>query len=193
MTYQTRELSPKTWADFERLFVPEHEDWAFCACMLYQRGCHLDRREYPDAESERIQNLDEKRALVDAGRAHGILVYEDGVPIGWCQYGPAEELPLPGANRLDERIPPVGAGVRWRITCFITLVEKRRRGVAAAALRAALESIREQGGGLVEAYPTLTPHDVNWAHTGTVALFEREGFSVVDRPSERYVVMQRET
>lgn len=93
---------------------------------------------------------------------------------------------------MDERIPPVGAGVRWRITCFITLLERRRRGVATAALRAALESIRAQGGGLVEAYPTLTPHDVNRAHTGTVALFEREGFSLVDRPNDQYVVMQLE-
>lgn len=61
VTYETRELSSKTWADFERLFEPERQDWAFCACMLYQRGCHLDRQGFPDIESERIQNLAEKR------------------------------------------------------------------------------------------------------------------------------------
>jgi hypothetical protein len=44
----------------------------------------------------------------------------------------------------------------------------------------------------VEAYPTLTPRDANWAHAGTVSLFEREGFAVVGRPSKKYVVMQRE-
>jgi len=185
------ELTPATWADFERLFAPGR-GWSFCACMLYQRGCHLDAKRFPDRASSLAQNQAEKRALVDAGRAHGILVYDDSEPIGWCQFGPAEELPLPGATRLDRRIPPLGAGVRWRITCFVTVVRRRRRGVASTALRSALQAIRERGGGLVEAYPTLTPHNPNWAHAGTVSLFEREGFVIVGRPSEKYVVMQRE-
>jgi GNAT superfamily N-acetyltransferase len=183
MTYATEELTPATWADFERLFAPGR-GWSFCACMLYQRGCHLDAKSFPDRASSLVQNRADKRELVDAGRAHGILVYDEGEPIGWCQFGPAEELPLPGATRLDRRIPPLGAGVRWR--------RRRRRGVARTALRSALEAIRERGGGLVEAYPTLTPRNPNWAHAGTVSLFEREGFRIVGRPSKKYVVMQRE-
>jgi hypothetical protein len=191
MTYPTKELDPATWADFQRLFAPGR-GWSFCACMLYQRGCHLDARSFPDRASALDQNQAEKRALVDTGRAHGILVYEDSDPIGWCQFGPPEELPLPGAARLDGRIPPLGAGVRWRITCFVTVIRQRRRGVASTALRSALQAIRKRGGGLVEAYPTLTPHNPNWAHAGTVSLFEREGFSIVARPSKKYVVVQRE-
>lgn len=191
MEYATKELSPETWPDFERLFAPG-TGWAFCACMLYQRGCHLPKAAYPNREAMRIQNQAEKRALVNGGRAHGILVYDDGEPIGWCQFGPAEELPLPGGGRRDRRIPPLGDGVGWRITCFVTTVRRRRRGVASTALRAALDAIRERGGGLVEAYPTVTPQDGNWAHAGTIRLFEREGFTVASRPNARYVVMQRD-
>src|SRR5215470_10752546 len=191
MTYVTKELTPATWADFERLFAPGR-GWSFCACMLYQRGCHLDAKSFPDRASSRAQNQGDKRTLVDAGRAHGILVYDDSEPIGWCQFGPAEELPLPGATRLDRRIPPLGASVRWRLTCFVTVVRRRRRGVARTALRSALKAIHARGGGLVEAYPTLTPRDANRAHAGTVSLFEREGFRIVGRPSEKYIVMQRE-
>ena len=191
MKYATRELSPETWADFERLFAPRR-GWSFCACMLYQRGCHLDAKRFPDRASSLVQNLAEKRALVDVGRAHGILVYEDSEPIGWCQFGPADELPLPGVTRLDRRIPPLGAGVRWRITCFVTIIHQRRRGVARTALRSALRAIRERGGGLVEAYPTLTPGNPNWEHAGTVSLFQRAGFVIVAQPSEKYVVMQQE-
>lgn len=190
MTYETKLLSSTTWADFERLFAPE-AGWAFCACMLYQRGCHLEKSKFPNREAARIQNRAEKRALVDAGRAHGVLVYEEGDPIGWCQYGPVDELPLPGGRRRDRRIPPLGAGVSWRITCFVTAVRRRRRGVARSALRGALDAIREEGGGLVEAYPTVKPQDGNWAHAGTISLFEREGFAIVDRPNAPYVVMQR--
>ena len=97
MTYETRDLGPETWPDFERLFAPGR-GWAFCACMLFQRGCHLPKAKYPNRKAERVQNQAEKRALVIAGQAHGILVYDGGEPIGWCQYGPAEELPLPGES-----------------------------------------------------------------------------------------------
>ena len=64
--------------------------------MLYQRGCHLDPKRFPDRASSLVQNQAEKRAFVVAGRAHGIIVYDDSEPIGWCQFGPADELPLPG-------------------------------------------------------------------------------------------------
>lgn len=189
MGYATKELNAETWPDFERLFAPG-TGWAFCACMLYQRGRHLSKAEYPNREAMRIQNQAEKRALINAGQAHGILVYGDGEPVGWCQFGPAEELPLPGGGRRDRRIPPLGEGVSWRITCFVTAVRRRRRGVAAAALHAALEAIRERRGGLVEAYPTVAPQDGDWAHAGTIPLFEREGFTVARRPNAPYVVMQ---
>jgi GNAT superfamily N-acetyltransferase len=190
MTYVTKELTPATWRDFERLFEPGR-GWAFCACMLYHRGCHLPSSRYPRAAA-RLRNLAEKRSLLDAGQAHGVLVYSSGAPVGWCQYGPVDELPLPGSTTgRDSRVVSPGAGVIWRVTCFVTAVRHRRQGVAGAALRAVVTAIQQRGGGLTEAYPTLTPHDPDWAHTGTVALFEQEGFAIVARPSPRYVVMQR--
>ena len=191
MPYTSKQLTLATWADFERLFAPGR-GWSFCACMLYQRGCHLDSKRFPDRASALVQNQAEKRDLVASGRAHGILVYDGTEPIGWCQFGPAEELPLPGATHLDKRIPPLGTGVRWRITCFVTALRWRRQGVAMTALRGALRAISELGGGLVEAYPTLTPDDSDWSHAGTVSLFEREGFITVGQPTEKYIIMQRE-
>jgi GNAT superfamily N-acetyltransferase len=190
LTYATKHLGPETWPDFERLFAPG-TGWGFCACMFLQRGRHLPEAEFPEREAMRIRNQVEKRALVNEGRAHGILVYADGEPVGWCQYGPPEELPLPGGGRTSRRIPPTGADVRWRITCFVTAVRHRRRGVASMALRGALSAIRERGSGLVEAYPPVPPIRADWAHGGTISMFEREGFTIVGRPNAPYVVMQR--
>jgi ribosomal protein S18 acetylase RimI-like enzyme len=190
VTYTTRELEPGTWVDFERLFRPG-TGWAFCACMLYQRGCHLDARAYPTRQLARAQNLREKRHLVEAGNAHGVLVYDGEEPNGWCQFGPAEQPPRLGAQQLDSRIPPLEPDVEWRITCFVTAVPHRRRGVASVALRAVLAAISRRGGGIVEAYPTTTPQNGNWQHAGTVDLFEREGFSTYRTPSLPYVVMRR--
>lgn len=159
--------------------------------MFFQRGRHLPHADFPERETMRRKNLAEKRALVVAGLAHGILVYNDNQPVGWCQFGPPEELPLRGGGRTARRIPPTGANVRWRITCFVTAVGHRRRGVAGMALRAALSAIRERGGGLVEAYPAVPPIRADWEHGGTIALFAREGFRIVGPAYPPYVVMQR--
>ncbi|HEX4542310.1 MAG TPA: GNAT family N-acetyltransferase, partial [Candidatus Acidoferrum sp.] len=101
-----------------------------------------------------MRNCSEKRELVERECAHGILVYAEAEPVGWCQYGPSEELPRMDNTRKYRGLAPEGGTERlWRITCFAVLKKWRKRGVAGAALKAALEAIRKRGGGLVEAYP----------------------------------------
>ena len=95
-----------------------------------------------------MQNHRAKRALLEEGAAHGILVYADDEPIGRCQYGTSDEL-------LARNGAPQPRSRTWRITCFVVDRRFRRKGVARLALRAALESIRHQGGGLVEAFPVV--------------------------------------
>ncbi|HXJ06311.1 MAG TPA: hypothetical protein VNH65_14495 [Candidatus Acidoferrum sp.] len=78
--------------------------------------------------------------------------------------------------------PELGATKLWRITCFVVLKEYRKRGVASAAPKAALESIRRKGGGLVEAYPITRwksrPFGNESIH-GTVSMFNKQGFKLV--------------
>lgn len=83
----------------------------------------------------------------------------------------------------------LGPPPHWRITCFFVDRPFRRSGVANFALHAALGAIRRLGGGIVEAYPATHGRAVaTWF--GTVAMFEREGFSVV-QPFGRSNVMVR--
>ena len=52
--------------------------------------------------------------------------------------------------------------------------------MASTALKAALESIRKKGGGLVEAYPvSKTDQGSNYLYSGTVTMFEKAGFKLV--------------
>ena len=68
----------------------------------------------------------------------------------------------------------------WRITCFVVDKNQRKSGVATVALRAALESIRNHGGGLVEAIPvSKTDQGPCYMHTGTPSMFEKTGFKTV--------------
>ena len=67
----------------------------------------------------------------------------------------------------------------WRITCFFVDRNYRGQGIANIALDAALDTIAEEGGGLVEAYPEITEGRTvkgTFIYLGTMAMFERRGF-----------------
>ena len=122
-----------------------------------------------------------KRKLVADGSAHGILVYAGKDPVGWCQYGPGDELPRTDHTRNYQRFSKAGDKVRlWRITCFVVDENYRGKGVASLGLKAALESIGKQGGGLVESYPVIeTDQGSNYLCCGTVGMFSKEGFTII--------------
>jgi ribosomal protein S18 acetylase RimI-like enzyme len=174
--WQAFELSPRRWADFEALFRRYHGVQAGCWCMYY----HRDGPTGPLADTDRQEaNRRDHHALVLQGQAHGILVYRDDEPVGWCQFGRREELPrIERGRKYRAVVGELGAPPRWRITCFFVDRPYRRAGAARYALRAALDAIRRRGGGIVEAYPATHGKAVaTWF--GTVGMFEREGFTVV--------------
>jgi predicted GNAT family acetyltransferase len=71
----------------------------------------------------------------------------------------------------------------WRIGCIFTSAKDRGRGVAAAAVAAALDEIKRAGGGVVEAYPEQTeerpPQRGAYLHTGPEELYAQYGFTRV--------------
>lgn len=183
--YSTKELSKKTWSDFERLFRKRGTgDGWWCWCTYHHQLSYsvADKKQLPTRAAISVVNRREKKSLVEKGQAHGIMVYDNGEPVGWCQYGLKEELP-----RIDNRqkyrklaTQDTTNNKLWRITCFVVEKNHRRRGVASTALRAALESIKKNGGGLVEAYPvSKTDQGLNYLYSGTVTMFEKAGFKTV--------------
>jgi ribosomal protein S18 acetylase RimI-like enzyme len=181
--YTISELSPKTWPDFAKLFS-QGSGWDHCWCMHFHRPRSLPKNEWLPTRRERgIRNRRQKKAVVEQGRSHGILVYDHGEPVGWCQYGLREELPRIDNTRRYRDLAPKDDGKKlWRITCFAVIKKYRRRGAASAALKAALSAIRKKGGGLVEAYP-ISHWECrafgNESTHGTVSMFEKAGFKAV--------------
>lgn len=184
MTYTTKELTPETWPLFEDLFAKYRGVQAGCWCMFY----HRDR---PIPQGERAaRNRRDKKAWVLAGRSHGILVCAGEQAVGWCQFGPQEELPRIDAGRNYRKLGLPRTAKLWRITCFFVDRDHRHKGVAQTALRAALRAIRQRGGGVVEAYPATNPGAVaSWF--GSVTMFERERFRPVAVLGKSNVVMRR--
>lgn len=173
---RTRELSETTWPAFEKLFARYGGVQAGCWCMFY----HRSGPNHAASETERQEaNRRDHRALVREGRGRGVVVYEDGEPVGWCQFGRADDLPRVAGGRKYRSLALGDAPPRlWRITCFFVDKGSRRRGVAKVALHAALGAIARAGGGVVEAFPVTHPGAVAvWF--GSVSMFRREGFREV--------------
>jgi hypothetical protein len=87
MPFTSRELSRDTLSDFEALAAKQGSCW----CMHYQRPKPVPRG--GTTNDHRAINRRDKAKLVREGRSHAILVYDGQMPVGWCQYGPREELP----------------------------------------------------------------------------------------------------
>jgi GNAT superfamily N-acetyltransferase len=124
-----------------------------------------------------LQNRTEKEHRVRDGQAHAALVCDGLAAVGWCQFGPTDELPriknkrgyLVGLTNLPD----------WRITCFFVDRDYRCKGIASVALKGALREISRLGGGTVESYPEDVEGrlvSASFLHNGTVSMFEREGF-----------------
>jgi len=189
MAYTTRELGVQTLQDFEALAAQQGECW----CMFYQRARPAGRGLTRD--ERRARNRSDKRSLVSEGRAHAILVYEGRTPVGWCQYGTAEELPRIDAGRSYRKVaPPVPRDRLWRVTCFFVAKDHRGKGVASFALEAALESIRRKGGGIVEAYPVVSKRMAavpEWRWFGTPGMFHKAGFEDIAPLGTSGVLMRK--
>ncbi len=189
LAFTTRELSTRTLSDFERLA----EQQGSCWCMYYQRPKPAGRG--LSGEERKRLNRTDKRMLVQHGRSHAILVYEGKIPVGWCQYGIREELPRIDAGRGYRKVRPPDRDERlWRITCFFVDRRYRGKGVAKMALKAALESIKRRGGGVVEAYPVVSGKMAavpEWRWFGTPSMFRKEGFDIVAPLGTSGVLMRR--
>ena len=174
--YTARELSLDTYPDFEKIASEQGGCW----CIYYQRERPI--RGVRGEEWKRINQRD-KKALVKRAKSHAILVYSGETPVGWCQYGVKEELPRIDAGRGYKKIgPPKTDEKLWRLTCFFVIRKFRGKGVSKFALKKALESIKKQGGGIVEAYPVVSKKMAavpEWRWFGTPSMFEREGFKQV--------------
>jgi GNAT superfamily N-acetyltransferase len=183
--YTVQPLGPDTWDDFAALAERHNGVWGGCWCTWFHT---MHGEKTFDAEDNRA--LKERR--VDEGRAHAALVFDGDLAVAWCQYGAPEELPNIKHRKAYEagaaRVPD------YRITCFFVDRRYRRRRVAEAALRGALDLIARAGGGVVEAYPQDTGGkkiSASFLYSVTRSLFEQAGFAYERPIGKNHCVMSK--
>jgi GNAT superfamily N-acetyltransferase len=159
--------------------------WGGCWCMAFHARD-------PARTKSAALNRSEKERRVRDGQAHAALVYDGEAAVGWCQFGPTDELPRIKHGRAYRE--GLTALPDWRITCFFVDRDYRGKGVAAAALAGALTEIARLGGGAVESYPQAIEGrrvSGSFLYNATVSLFERHGFQRTRRLGKNHWVVTR--
>jgi GNAT superfamily N-acetyltransferase len=180
-------LTSETFDAFAALVERNGGMFAGCWCTKFHPDCGEKGR---SVEGNRAL----KQRLVAEGVAHAALVYDGARAVAWAEFGSPEELP-----DIQHRKEYLATAVRlpdYRVTCILVERGFRGQGLAAMALRGAVELIAHAGGGLVEGYPHDTAgvrkKNSSFLYNGTRTMYEREGFSY-DRPKgQGNCVMVRE-
>ncbi|GLZ35264.1 N-acetyltransferase [Lentzea sp. NBRC 105346] len=183
MPYTATSLDASTWDRFAELVERNNGIFGGCWCIGWHPECRQPEVDHRTAKEDRVRT----------GRAHAALVLDDdGVAQGWCQYGSPEELPrIKHRREYEKDAPPLPD---WRITCFYVDTKHRGQGVARTALAGALDQIARAGGGLVEAIPEVTAGreaQGRFLYSATVELFEDFGFERVRQVGKHAWIVSR--
>ncbi len=168
-------LKRNLWTDFEELFGPRGA-CAGCWCMFWKlRGKAFD-------EVRGYETRQMHKSIVDSGVATGLLAYLHGEVVGWVAVEPRSAYEKLAHSRV---LKPVDDQPVWSITCFFVAKRFRRQGITVELLKAAVDHVRAQGGGIVEGYPveTAVTMPAPFIYTGTASAFQQAGFQEVARRS----------
>ena len=171
-------LTRSNWDKFVRLFG-NNGACGNCWCMYYR----LTKADFKDGKSEDGNKLAMK-SIVWNDKPAGVLGFYEDQPIAWCAFAPREDFVKLENSRVHKRIDdqPV-----WSISCLFIHKEFRKLGVAAQLLEAVTRFAKENGIGIIEAYPAIPtqeklPDSFLWI--GVYKSFESAGFQIVDQTSK---------
>jgi len=154
-----------------------------CWCMYWRIGPR-----YRDRPRE--ENKHDLRQLAASGPPPGLLAFDGGTAVGWCELAPRADLCWLAQTR---HLQPVDDLPVWSIPCFYVRRTHRGRGVMGALIEAAVAAADSAGAPALEAYPvdTAAPGHTGNLFPGTAAAFTRHGFRVVARRKPDRPVMRR--
>jgi GNAT superfamily N-acetyltransferase len=179
-SWKVREVTDKTWKDFERLFQTKGGP-SYCWCMVWRRTAAEDK----DADGPGRKKMMAKR--VKGGVPVGLLAYQGADPVAWCSVAPKSTFR--GLGGPEDKAAKEGKV--YSLTCFFVKREFRRSGVMAKLIRAAAALARKKGAEVLEAYP-VDPDSPSYRFMGYVSVFKDEGFKELGMAGTRRHVMRLE-
>ena len=188
--------SEVSWDDIQTVFG-QRGDAHRCQCQRYKLR---PRESWASVGSEELGwrlHTQTNPGTPAAPATTGLVAFLDDEPVGWCAVEPRTAY---GSLLRKTRVPWDGREEDkaddsvWSVTCFVTRVGFRRRGVSHALSRAAVGFARARGARALEGYPmTLEPGQgclPSELHVGARSAFLAAGFRQVTQPTSRRVVMR---
>ncbi|MCF6111792.1 GNAT family N-acetyltransferase [Mesorhizobium muleiense] len=118
------------------------------------------------------------RQSIEHGPSPGVLAFDGGTAVGWCQVTPRDAVPwldrLWQLKRVDDA--PV-----WSLSCLYVRKAYRRQGITSHLIAAALQAARRANAPALEAYPFDASVSPSASGSGYASTFARAGFRVVAR------------
>lgn len=180
-------LDATTWGDFLALFGKHRGVRGGCWCTYHR--CTSTHYTQLGREGRR----EHQAALAREGMGYGLLFFDDTTPVAWCQIGPASGFPAFDRNKryAENALPVRTMRPVWRITCLFVDKDRRGEGLSREVLAGALKFVREQGGGIVEAFPLEVAGVDKPQYSGTLRQYERAGFRKVAKIGVSTVLMRK--
>jgi GNAT superfamily N-acetyltransferase len=175
-----RPLTRELWPALEDLFGPNGATCG-CWCMYWRLGSAYQR-------NGREKNKAAFRAIVRRGPPPGLVAFEGGRAVAWCQLTPRVDLPALDRSRLLKRADEMPV---WSISCFYVRKGYRSQGITAKLIEAAIKEARRAKAPALEAYPVdeQKGRRASGYWTGRASTFRRAGFqTVVSRAPHRPVM-----
>ena len=172
-------LTPERLPDLASLFE-QGGDPKWCWCAYFRiRGFDFSKGGKPRHRQAMESAVDENAR---EGRAPGLVAYDGGEAVGWVSVGPREDYERLAYSKV---LAPIDDKPVWSIVCFVVGRRSRGQGVANKLLEAAIDYARDHGATMLEAYPVEVPKGTRIGpgdvYKGTVSMFTRAGFKVIER------------
>jgi ribosomal protein S18 acetylase RimI-like enzyme/uncharacterized protein YndB with AHSA1/START domain len=179
----TPELVPAYLDFFDHQAFRDYPAWQSCYCI----EAHRTQGDDEWAARTASDNRDDMSESIKRGQVTGLLAFESGKPVGWCNYGETTRL-----SGLMHRFGLAAAdheGV-GSVACFVVAAPYRGHGIASQLLDVAVERLRARGLRAVEAYPARSDDSVHSNYRGPLAMFLRAGFEPYGE-IERHLIVRK--
>jgi GNAT superfamily N-acetyltransferase len=177
-----RPLTAGQWPALEDLFGRAGASNG-CWCMYWRIGPRY--RDRPREDNKR-----DLEHLAGSADPPGLLAFDGGTAVGWCELAPRSALDWLAHSR---HFRPVDDLPVWSLPCFYVRRTHRRQGVMGALIEAAVSAAASAGAPALEAYPvdTAVPGHTRNLFLGVASVFAGHGFEVVSRRLPARPVMRK--
>lgn len=165
-------LTRPSWEKFEHLFGKEQGGNGGCWCMWWR----LARAEWRGLSKDQRRLTFKK--IVSKGLPTGVMLQDEGEPVGWCAVAPHASLPTFYKSRISY---PIDDHPTWCISCFFVKAGHRRKGHMQHLVRGAIWFAKKNGALALDAFPQEMGKRASYVDTfvGVTSVFKECGFRKV--------------